>query len=443
MRLFRLSISFPTLFLITFSLALNAHAEDWPQWRGVNRDGEWHETGLMTEFPSKELTPRWRQKIGAGYSGPTVANGRVFVTDRIDEPKQIERVLCFDFETGKELWKHEYPCDYGPISYRAGPRACVTIEGERAYALGALGNLHCLAVETGEVLWKRDLNVDYKIIANRRMPIWGIAAAPLVVDDIVILHIGGSDGACVVGLNKTTGAEVWRSLKDRASYSAPILIEQSGKQVAVVWTGDSVAGLNPKTGDIYWRRPFSASKMPIGIATPIVDKEKLYVTSFYDGSLMLNLDDKKTAVSDSWQARGRSERSTEALHSIISTPLMRGGFIYGVDSYGELRCLEASTGKRIWEDLTATPRSRWSTIHFVQNGDTTWMLNERGELIIAKLSASGFREFSRAKIIEPTEEQLRQRGGVCWSHPAFANKHIIARNDNEIVCTSLEEPKEK
>ena len=125
------------------------------------------------------------------------------------------------------------------------------------------------------------------------------------------------------------------------------------------------------------------------------------------------------------------------MHSIISTPVWIGDHIYGVDSYGELRCLEAETGKRVWEDLTATPKSRWSTIHFVQNGDITWMFNERGQVIVSRLSPEGFDEISRADLLDPTIKQLKQRGGVCWSHPAFADKKIFARNDKELVCASL------
>jgi outer membrane protein assembly factor BamB len=145
-----------------------------------------------------------------------------------------------------------------------------------------------------------------------------------------------------------------------------------------------------------------------------------------------------------WSQRGSSERNTKALHCMISTPLMMDGHVFGVDSYGELRCLRADTGERVWEDQTATPRARWSNIHMVRQDDDTvrqedriWMFNERGELIIAQLSPAGFQEISRAKFIEPTTDQLDQRGGVCWSHPAFANKHVFARNDKQLVCASL------
>jgi outer membrane protein assembly factor BamB len=152
---------------------------------------------------------------------------------------------------------------------------------------------------------------------------------------------------------------------------------------------------------------------------------------------MLRLQQDRPSAKRVWQKKGRDERNTEALHSIISTPVFLGQHIYGVCSYGELRCLNAKTGERLWEDLTATPKARWSTIHFVRHGKQTWMFNERGELIIGELAPSGFREISRTRLLDPTLEQLRQRKGVCWSHPAFANRHVFARNDKEMVCASL------
>ncbi len=109
-----------------------------------------------------------------------------------------------------------------------------------------------------------------------------------------------------------------------------------------------------------------------------------------------------------------------------------------MDSYGELRCLDLKTGDRLWENLEAVPKARWATIHFVKNGDKVWMFNEKGELIIAKLSPQGYQEISRVKLIEPTKRQVpSRRGGVTWAHPAFANKHVFARNDKELVCASL------
>ena len=130
------------------------------------------------------------------------------------------------------------------------------------------------------------------------------------------------------------------------------------------------------------------------------------------------------------------EQSSRAIAAIIATPVFENGYIYGVDSYGELRCLDAADGHRVWEDKTAVPPARWSTIHFVKNGDRYFLFNERGELIIAHLSPNGYDEISRAHILEPTNRMAQGRP-VVWSFPAFAHKSVYARNDKEMVCVSL------
>src|SRR5262245_28067885 len=305
-------------------------ADDWPQWRGANRDGVWRETGIVQKFATSELTPKWRAPISSGYCGPTVANGRVYVMDLVLEPEHTERIHCFDEKTGKQLWSLAYACPYGRVQYPAGPRASVTIQDGKAYALGATGRFHVLDAASGKVLWQKNLDEQYAI----RLPQWGISAAPLIHDNLVILHIGG-EGACIVALNKDTGDEAWRALNDRAQYSAPIVVQQAGKPVVICWTGDSVAGLDAAMGKVLWRYEWKPRNMPIGVATPVVEGDRVFFTSYYDGSLMLRLFKDKPELDKVWQLIGLSERQTDALHSIIATPVFENGYIYGVDSYGE------------------------------------------------------------------------------------------------------------
>ena len=422
-------VFFLTLILIS---PFFGNSQDWPDWRGVNRDGVWTETGIVKKFDSGKITQKWSVPVGSGYSGPTVSKGKVYLADLIKEPLQTEGVLCFDEKTGKKIWEFRYPCEYVGVGYPAGPRASVVINNGKAYSLGTMGNLYCFDAANGVVIWQKDLNIEYEI----RMPTWGISATPLVTGDNIILQISGSKNACVIALDKNTGKEIWRNLEDIAAYSAPIIIEKNGKKVVVVWTEDSLAGLNPETGEIYWRFPWKTGS-GMSIATPVLYNDHIFVSAFYSGSLLVKLSDNYTSATKVWQRSGESERKTDALHCVMNTPVIIDDFIYGVDSYGELRCLEFATGDRVWEDLTAVKKDRWANIHFVQNGNKTWMFNEQGELIISELSPAGFKEISRAKIIEPTNEQLPR--GVTWSHPAFANKHVFIRNDRELVCIDLSE----
>jgi outer membrane protein assembly factor BamB len=420
--------------IILFLVANASCAEDWPQWRGKNRDAVLEEDGLLSRFPGDEIPRRWSVPIGSGYSGPTVADGRVYVTDRGPDAAatQVERVLCFSADNGEPVWQHTYDASY-TIGYRAGPRAAVTVHDGKAISVGAMGHLKCFDAVSGGLQWEYDLESTDRI----RMPAWGIAAAPLVYGDLVIQVVAGAGDACIVAFDLATGGEQWRAIDERAGYSAPILIRQGDQDVVVCWTGESISGLAPKTGEVYWSIPMLPRKMPIGVATPVVQDEYLFVSSFYDGSMLIRLDLDRPAAEKVWHRVGFDEKNTDSLHCMISTPIIKGDFIYGVDSYGELRCLEIETGDRVWEDTTAVPRARWATIHTIRHHDREIMLNDQGQLIFATLSPEGYSEQSRASLIAPTRTQLPRRGGVTWAHPAIADGYIFARSDKELVCASL------
>jgi outer membrane protein assembly factor BamB len=425
-----------SLLLINLLNSSVIQADDWPDWRGPRRDGTWTESGIIRKFESSGIKILWRAPVDAGYNGPSVSEGRVFLMDRQEKPSETERVLCFDALTGEKIWSFIYECKYESVGYPAGPRASVIIDGPRAYSLSTIGQLYCFDKVSGKVLWAKNLKEVYKI----KMPIWGIAAAPLIVDDKIIIQTGGTNNSCVVALNKINGDEYWKNLEDDASYSAPILIFQGEKKVIVVCTGENLAGLDPGTGKVYWQVPFK-SGMFLNVPSPVLYKNYIFVSCFFNGSMLVKLGETETTVEKVWQRSGKDVQATDALHCCISTPLIKDDYIYGIDSYGEMRCLDLLTGDRIWEDLTAVKKARFANVHFVQNGEITWMFNEHGELIISKLSPKGFEEISRAKLIEPTTTQFNRSGqGVTWTHPAFANKHVFIRNDKELLCADLSQP---
>ena len=182
-------------------------ADDWTQWRGPDRLAVWHDTGIVGELPD-ELLVKWSTSIRSGYSGPAVADGRVFITDWYEDPDSrtldgIERALALDETTGDVLWTHEWQTTYRMMmgSYAVGPRATPTVDGDRVYVVGATGRLFCLDVETGGLIWSKDYVADY----DTSIPTWGIASAPLVDGDKLITVVGGEPDALIVAFDKRTG----------------------------------------------------------------------------------------------------------------------------------------------------------------------------------------------------------------------------------------------
>tara|TARA_R110002096_G_scaffold316010_18_gene510452 strand:- start:4567 stop:5874 length:1308 start_codon:yes stop_codon:yes gene_type:complete len=431
------------IFVIFVALVNPLNAVDWPEFRGKDRTGIWNQPGVLQSFPEGDapLKRVWTAPVGAGYSGPTVAGDHVYLMDRgpAGNRAQLERIVCVDRKTGAQSWVHTYPCVYSDIGYAYGPRASVTIRDGKAWALGTMGHLHCLDAKTGSVIWAHDLRQNYTV----DLPIWGLTASPLVVGDVVVVQLGAmADNACVVAFEKDTGKEVWRAFDDKASYVSPIMIRQGKTDVMVVWTGFRIAGMNPADGSVYWELPTRPAKMPINVPGPALNEDGtlMFLSVFYDGSRMIELDPDKPAAKELWHRQGINERKTDALHCMISPPYLADGYVFGIDSYGQMRCLDPKTGDRIWEDQTAVPYGRWGTAFMVRNGDQTWMLNERGQLIIARLTEKGYEEIDRANLIEPTTPlNQRKEGTVLWSHPAFAGTQIFARNDRELICVELAE----
>ena len=418
-------------------------ANDWPEFRGEGRVGVWTESGILETFPEEGLDVRWRTPIHHGFSGPSVSDGRIFITDfeRARGLDGTERILCLDEETGEILWTQSWEASYLGVSWDEGPRATPTVDGDQVYAVGASGIMTALKVDTGEVLWRTNFVEDF----GAEIPQWGFASAPIVDGERVITLVGGTPDAKVVAFDRTTGAEVRRALSSveaGAGVAQPVIIEAGGVRQLVIWHPLAVSSLDPATGEVYWEQPFEVG-YDMTVATPVRRGSDLFVTTFYDGPMMLGLDNDRPDAEMRWRGDSHSEILTDGLHAVIGTPIIEGDYIYGFGSYGQLRCLVAATGERVWETQEATgERARWTSAFMVTHEDRVFINNDRGDLIIAKLSPEGYEEISRTSLLKPTSRpgNRRELTYVNWSHPAYANKHIIARNDEEIISASLAAP---
>ena len=422
-------------------------ANDWPEWRGAGRTGVWSETGIVHELPA-ELTVKWRVPINSGFSGPAVVDGRVFITDWAEDPESrtmdgTERAIALDEVTGEILWTREWPTSYRMLmqSYAIGPRATPTVDGDRVYVVGAAGDLYCLAVETGEVIWEKHYLTDY----DSFVPTWGVASSPIVDGDWLIAVVGAEPGGLVMAFDKRTGEEVWRALDvvGEMGYGQPIIIEAGGARQLIVWHAAALVSLDPASGEVYWEEVWDA-RGGMSVATPVQSDNYLLVTQFYLGSMMMQLDQDRPGATMLWKGQSRSEMpdQTDGLHSLITTPLIIGDHVYGVGSYGELRGLDATTGERLWMSDQMVAQGRWGSAFMVKQGDRYFVNNDDGFLIIAEFTPDGYVEHGRTRLIEPTGSSgygpaRRWDRVINWTHPAYANRHIVHRNDNEIIRVSL------
>ena len=430
------ALAFSALLGITATLAA-----DWPEWRGAGRQGVWNETGIIDRIPATGLKVRWRVPVRAGYSGPAIARGRVFLLDHAPATgtRVSERVICLDEQTGKTLWTREWDADYRGLDYANGPRATPTVDEDRVYVLGAMGSLRCLRTADGSEVWASDFVRDF----GATVPGWGMSSAPLVADSKLIALAAGKGNAKVVAFDKHSGKEVWRALSSDGSepgYSQPVLIHHRGRPQVVIWHTAAIESLDPETGTVLWSQPFRVT-MNTPIATPAWSAPHLLVSGFFDGARMMELAPSGGARL-LWASQGGTEIRSDKLHALMSQPVIEAEYIYGICSYGQLRCLRRATGERVWETQALTvEKARNATAWMIRNQGRVIVLNDRGELVLARLTPSGYVETGRTKVIEPTSPPgaRRELGAVLWSHPAFANRHMVVRNDREAMRVSLDE----
>jgi outer membrane protein assembly factor BamB len=437
------SVLFRSVPVVATLLSSAVVADDWPQWMGPQRNDEWTESGVVTAIPEQGLEVKWRAPLGLGYAGPAVANHRVYVLDyqladgkvaanpgTRDELKGQERVVCLDAGTGEPVWTHAYDQAYS-ISYGSGPRTTPTIDGDLVYALGAEGRLTCLNADTGKLAWEHDLKAEY----GAPTPYWGHSAHPLVNGDLLITLAGG-EGSAVIAFNKQTGKEVWKALNAKdAGYCPPTIAEGVAVPQLMIWLPDGVHGLNPETGEVLWTQPL-VPDYGMSIAVPAQHGGMAFFSGVQNKSLLLKLDPQGGAPEVLWEGKGST-----SISSAHSSPLIVDDTIYGNDEKGWVRAVDLPSGDRLWETLEATGLKRpanYGTAFVVRNGEHWYLFNDSGDLVIAQMNRDGYKELGKFHVLEPTSDAFGRP--VVWSHPAYADRCVFARNDKEIVCVSLAAP---
>ncbi len=406
------------------AVAADAVVEDWPYFLGPQHNGVSTETKINLTWGTEGPKLLWTLERGSGYASPSIAQGKLIYQHRLADNNRVE---CLHPETGARLWHRDFPVMYEDrYGYNDGPRSTAIIDNDQVLVYNQNGVLRALNVADGTDRWTRDVNGDYEVPPN----FFGVGTTPLVVDNLIILNVGGPQGPEVVGLDRTTGKTVWTAGDQwGASYATPVPGIIHGKKRVFVFAGGesrpATGGLlcvDPTTGAVDFRFPWrSKSYESVNASCPVIIDNQVFVTSSYQtGAALLSLDE-NIQPTTSW--------TNEAFGVHFATPIHQDGYIYSFAGRNhpdvEMSCIELATGKIMWSEQPQWKDSlmqngkipREMTMspfrgQFLQVENKFICLGEEGHLLCYDLSKTGFKELSRAWVIKASES---------WTPPVLSH----------------------
>lgn len=389
---------------------------DWPQWRGPRRDGVAHFPDLLTAWPARGPARLWQAPGGEGFSSLAVADGRACTLLRQNDQ---EVIVCWGANDGQEQWRFAY--DVPAQSQFPGPRSTPTFDGSRLYTVGAAGLLHCLHAADGKVLWKRDLRAELSAPGGQ----WGHAFSPLVEGNLLITTPGGP-GASLAAFDKETGDLVWKALDDPPGYSSPVPFTAGGVPQVVAFTGNSIVGVAPADGKLYWRYPW-ATEFQVNAATPLTFHAKssdkvldyVFISSGYGrGCALLKIE------ADGGGFRARPVYEGNQLCSHFASPVRYRDYLFGFNE-STLVCLDLRSGEVRWSKSGYNKGSLLRVDHYLL------VLGETGKLALMEASAEEAEPIASAR-------PLTRR---CWTMPVLAEGRLFLRDEEQVLCLDVRRKK--
>jgi outer membrane protein assembly factor BamB len=422
--------------------------DDWPAFLGPTGDSVSREKGILKDWPKGGPRVVWQQPLGIGYSMPTVSRGRLFVFDRI---RNRCRLRCWNAETGASIWSFEYDTDYrDKYNYNGGPRCSPVVDGDRVYAFGPEGMLHCVNVADGKPTWKLDTNAEFGVIQN----FFGVGSTPVVEGDLLLVQVGGSpkgsdtvsfedlkgNGSGLVAFDKHTGKVEWKVGDELASYSSPVVRTFGKRRLALLFARGGLLGVDVATGKQDFRYPWRSSMLEsVNASNPVVVGDRVLISECYEvGSSLLGL--KPGGFEKVWTDADLPARRRR-LKCHWMTPIHVDGYVYGSSgrhtSDAELRCVELATGKVVWKEPNLT---RCSLLlvdgHFV-------CLGEDGRLRLLRVNPKKYDEVASVQLRMPAKDGSYDPDGEelldypCWAAPILSHGLLYVRGEKRLVCLEL------
>lgn len=390
-------------------------AQDWPQWRGPNRDGITASFTAPKAWPDK-LKTVWKLTVGIGHSSPVVVGQRVYLHSRHEEN---EVVSCLDLDTGKLLWHDSYPTPYmmnpAAATHGKGPKSTPVVNSGKLYTFGISGILSCYDITTGKMKWRKEFSKQFKATS----PLFGTATSPIVHDGLVIVHVGGHDSGALTAFSAETGDVKWSWDGDGPGYASPIVFESGGLTQIVTQTQKSIAGFSAASGELLWQIPFETQFVQ-NIVTPVVYKQTLIVSGLNKGTMAI----RTIKRGAKWETEQVWLNSQVSMY--MNSPVGSGDYLFGLSHQrkGQFFCLDARTGKTQW----ISNGREGDNAAIVAAGSFLFLLTDASDLLIAKNSATQFEVLKKYPVAEsPT-----------WAHPVVVGKGILIKDRATIALLSFD-----
>lgn len=394
------------LILITVTVV---YAQDWPQWRGMNRDGK--VTGFQApETWPAELTQKWAVTVGLGDATPALEGNKLYVFTRQDEDEVIQ---CLDANNGKELWRDKYSAQAvtGPAARHPGPRSSPTVSEGKVITLGVGGVLSCLDAATGKLLWRNEAFTN-------AVPDFFTGMSPIIIDGMCISHLGGKNNGTLLALDLITGKEKWKLTGEEPAYGSPVLMSVEGTKQIVVQTMNDIIGVATVDGQLLWKVPAPNARMFFSCATPVISEDKVFYTGQGQGTKAIKIEKEgdKFVAKTLW--------SNDELGTTFNTPVLRDEFLFGISKTGDIFCINAQTGQTAW--VGTTKLERFGSI--LDAGSVLLGLSPKSELIVFQPNNKAYTELAKIKVAEtPT-----------YAHPVVSENGIYIKDRETIAMWMIE-----
>jgi outer membrane protein assembly factor BamB len=385
-------------------------AQDWPQWRGGDRDGKVAGFTAPQTWP-QTLAQKWKVPVGTGDATPALVGDRLYVFTRQGDS---ETLLCLNAADGQEIWKSQYVARAvtGAAARHPGPRSSPTVAEGKVVTLGVGGALSCWNAADGKLVWR---NEEFKAV-----PTFFTAMSPLVVNGMCIAQLGGRDEGAIVALDLASGNQKWRWSEEGPEYASPVLLTVEGTKQVVTLTDKSVVSVGVADGKLLWRLPFVPQQRAYNAATPIVDGQTVIYTGANRGTKAVKIEKQ----GDGFAAR--ELWSNPDLAPQYNTPVLQGGLLFGFSNRGNFFCLNAQTGQTAWVDETSRDRGGFGPL--VNAGAVLLALPSNGELIAFKPSEKKYEELARIKVTD----------GSTYAFPVIAGKRIYVKDQDSLALLVIE-----